>query len=213
MGHFDLSLNTQLVLVMASIVVSAVVLTEAVVRRLRREAAVKGLFHAPQRDPSQSADAGIDIRLTGEIARRRSLRKRRSAALRAAIMALPLALLGLAFFIHVSPAKAEDRITQQAALADDPAPASGAAGTVPALTLDLSALRVETGAWRSDAQGLSADRQARIQSCYGAARAAHRGGGEGDGFGNVGRLGDLNRSVSGFHSSRKRAAQFDGCVR
>ena len=127
-----------------------------------------------------------------------------------AIIRLPLMLLGLAAIAQISPVQAQDQWFQQAMLQVEPAVETG---TGPVLNLDISFLSQETDAWHSDAAGLSTARQARIESCYVTARAAHQGGAW-DGVFNLRPqgLGNFDQGVSDFYAGQQTKSQFGDCM-
>ena len=126
-----------------------------------------------------------------------------------AIIRLPLVLLGLAVIAQISPVQAQDQWFQQAALQAEPVD-----GTGPVLNLDTSFLSQDTGAWHSDGAGLSPARQARIESCYVTAQAAHQGGAwDGVFILKPQGLGNFDQGVSDFYAGQQTKSQFGNCMR
>ncbi len=213
MGHFDLTLSVELISVVAAVALSALFLAHGIFRRIRREAEIYSRFNSSPQGSRIIRVAGTETQRTAGAPSPRGAPRPLVSALRIAIVALPLGLLGLAAVAHMSQALAQDATTQQAALPAEPAAAPAPEATGQALIIDTSFLTIESPGWRSDADFHSPDRQARIQSCYLTARAAHEGDGDNSGFGDTRRLSDLNRSVSNFYKDQQQRDQFDGCIR
>ena len=137
-----------------------------------------------------------------------------------AITKASLVLLGLAAVASVSPAQAQDQSLQQAALETEPpvqvAPALPTEPAVEAgavLNLDSSFLNLETDAWHSDADGLSPERQARMESCYLAAQGAYQAGVWDGRFGSeTDGVSTFDDDVSDFYARQRRKSQLGECM-
>ncbi len=137
-----------------------------------------------------------------------------------AITKVSLVLLGLAAIASVSPAQAQDQSLQQAALETEPpvqvAPALPTEPAVEAgavLNLDSSFLSLETGAWHSDADGFSPERQARMESCYLAAQGAYQAGVWDGGFGSdTDDVSAFEIGVSDFYARQQKKSQLGKCM-
>ena len=131
------------------------------------------------------------------------------------ITRLSLVALALAAIALTTPVKAQDQSPQQAALPTEPEPqAESAIEAGAVLNLDSSFLRREADAWHSDADGLSPERQARIESCYLAAEGAYQAGVWDGGFGSeTDDVSAFEHGVSDFYGRQQRKSQLRNCIR
>ncbi len=125
-------------------------------------------------------------------------------------LALGLALslaLGLAAVTSISPAKADDRSFQLAALETGDAVETG-----PALNLDLSFLSRETDVWQSKGADRSPARHDQFESCYAAAEAAYQAGAWQGGLGSdTDGASAFENAVSGFYADQRRQSRQGDC--
>ncbi len=131
-----------------------------------------------------------------------------------AVARLSLVLLGMAVIAPISQTKADEESPQQAALPPPPTVETDSKiEAVRSLSLDSSFLIRETDSWRSDADGFSRARQARMESCYLAAEGAYQAGvWDGGGFGSeTDDMSAFEIGVSDFYARQQRKSQIGKC--